>query len=97
MNLLSRERFADHGQVIDYTQERIGARSRNGKVYVCPNCGQRGAAALVRIKVKGEIREWIEVTHRARLNTDVIRFWSIEKHCTVTKERNLGLEEGKNG
>lgn len=83
MTLLNKEKFADDNQVFDYTQERLGARSRHGVIAICEQCGQRG----VKSECKTKTKQWTEWTHQSTKHNSKMGFWywSVGKLCS--KER----------
>ena len=69
---------------IDYTARRIGTKSDDGKIIICPKCGQRGATKRLNFAKKGDPpRECDFITHVKTLNTAVVLFWHIDQSCML--------------
>jgi len=69
---------------IDYTARRIGTRTDDGKIVLCPKCGKRGAIKRLNFAFKGQPpRECDFIIHHKTLNTAVVLFWSIDESCFV--------------
>jgi hypothetical protein len=78
-----------HGTVVDYTARRIGSKTEDGKIVVCPKCGIRGASKRLRWKgAQGVLREFETVTHVKHLTVVVVPFWHVDEHCSVSVATN---------
>ncbi len=75
---------------VDYTARRLGTITKDGKIVICPKCGQRGASRRLNFAKKGQPpRECDMVIHVKTLNTAVVPFWSVDESCHVAVPQTL--------